>query len=61
VVAFSHRARCAYNGPDCETTAEGYERFFAEAAPYLVDGVFVVEVAVLQLVVVDVVFPLGKS
>jgi len=45
VVAFPHRAGCADNGPDGQTAAEGHEGLFAEAAPYLVEGVFIVEVA----------------
>jgi hypothetical protein len=45
MVALAHRASCADNGPDSKAAAEGHERLFAETAPYLVDGVFVVEIA----------------
>lgn len=46
MVAFAHAAGCADYGPDGQAAAEGDERLFAEAAPYLVEGVFVVEIAV---------------
>ena len=45
MVAFPHGARRADNGPDSEATAKGDEGFFAEAAPYLVERVLIVEVA----------------
>ena len=45
VVALAHGAGCANNGPDGEAAAEGYEGLFAQTPPYLVDCVFVVEVA----------------
>jgi len=45
VVAFPHRAGCADDGPDGQAAAEGNEGLFAEAAPYLVEGVLIVEVA----------------
>jgi hypothetical protein len=49
VVAFAHAAGCTDNGPDGEAAAEGDEGLFAEATPYLVEGVFVVEFAVDML------------
>jgi hypothetical protein len=45
VVAFAHGAAGAGDSPDGEAAAEGDEGLFAKAPPYLVDGVFVVEVA----------------
>lgn len=45
VVALAHGTGCADNGPDGQAAAKGHEGLFAEAAPYLVDCVFVVEVA----------------
>lgn len=45
VVAFTHAPGCADDGPDGEAAAEGDEGLFAEAAPYFVECVFVVEVA----------------
>lgn len=47
VVAFAHAAGCADDSPDGQTAAEGNEGLFAEAAPYLVEGVFAVEVGIL--------------
>lgn len=49
VVAFAHTAGCADDGPDRQAAAKGDEGLFAEATPYLVEGVFVVEVAVDEL------------
>lgn len=46
MVAFAHTSGRADNGPRGQAAAEGNEGLFAEAAPYLVEGVFVVEVAV---------------
>jgi hypothetical protein len=51
VVAFAHAASCADNGPGGQAAAEGDEGLFAEAPPYLVDRVFVVEFAVFILVI----------
>jgi hypothetical protein len=45
MVAFTHATGCAYDGPNCEAAAEGNEGLFAKPAPYLVEGVLVVEVA----------------
>jgi hypothetical protein len=45
VVAFAHAAGRADNGPHGEAAAKGDQGFFAEAAPYFVDCVFVVKVA----------------
>lgn len=44
MVALAHGTGCADDGPDGEAAAEGHEGLFAETAPYLVDGVFIVEV-----------------
>lgn len=47
MVAFAHGARGSDNGPDGQTAAKGNEGFFAQAAPYFIDGVFIVEVAAI--------------
>lgn len=47
MVTLSHRACRADNGPYCEAAAEGDEGLLAEATPDLVDGIFIVEVAVM--------------
>lgn len=45
MVALAHGAGCTDDGPDCQAAAEGNEGLFADAAPYLVEGVLAVEVA----------------
>jgi hypothetical protein len=56
VVAFTHTAGSADDGPYCEAAAEGNEGLFAESTPYLVEGVFVVKVAIWLLAMMSLQF-----